>query len=176
MYKVDLPVDDSPEKAVERRRSAEKTRKARIFNTRLRVMGLDLDALNQQVQEKKHQQNMERQRDIAFDKLRKYHDDLLLQQDIDEREKRKALHTDLTQYRATHQRFEDSRDADLACNLKETLTITVPEDKLGPASMQIFQGEGLETEKMRREQMKNTEKDLRAQKEDNERKLNGKQA
>lgn len=70
MYKVDLPVDQSIEKDVERRRSAETSRKARIFNTRLRVMGLDLDALNQQVQEKKHQQHMEVQRDKAFGKLR----------------------------------------------------------------------------------------------------------
>lgn len=69
MYKVDLPVDQSTENAVERRRSAEKARKARIFNTRLRVMGLDLDALNQQVQERQDQQNMERQRDKAFGNL-----------------------------------------------------------------------------------------------------------
>ncbi|KAF3696855.1 RIB43A-like with coiled-coils protein 1 [Channa argus] len=173
MYKVDLPVDQSIEKAVERRRSAEKVRKARIFNTRLRVMGLDLDTLNQQVEEKKHQQNMDRQRDIAFDTLRTYHDDLLLQQDIDEIEKRNALHMDLTQYWATHQRVEDSRDADLNCNPNGALSITVPEAKLGPASMQIFQGEGFGAEQMKREQMKNTERDLRAQKEDNERRHMG---
>lgn len=69
MYKVDLPLDQSVEKAVERRKSAEAARKARIFNTRLRVMGLDTDALNQQIQEKKHLQNMELQRDKAFGKL-----------------------------------------------------------------------------------------------------------
>ncbi len=69
MYRVDLPVDRSIETAMERRRSAEAQRKARIFNTRLRVMGLDLDALDQQVQEKKHVQNMEMQRDKAFGKL-----------------------------------------------------------------------------------------------------------
>ncbi|XP_026224669.1 RIB43A-like with coiled-coils protein 1 [Anabas testudineus] len=169
MYKVDLPVDRSTEKAVERRRTAENARKARIFNTRLRVMGLDLDALNQQVQERKLQQHTETQRDKAFDKLRKYHDDLLLQQDIDEREKRAALHTDLTQYWVTHQRAQDSRDADLQDDLKGAVTITMPEAELGPASMQIFQGEGIGAEQIRREQMKNTERDLRTQKEDQER-------
>jgi len=65
MYKVDLPLDQTI-KAVERRRSAETARKARVFNTRLRVMGLDLDTLNHQVQVKKHQQDMEKQRDKAF--------------------------------------------------------------------------------------------------------------
>lgn len=73
------------------------------------------------------------------DNLRKYHDDALLQQDVDEREKRTALHTDLTQYWATYQREEDSRDADLNCGLKGAVRITIPEDELGPASMQIFQ-------------------------------------
>lgn len=72
------------------------------------------------------------------DKLRECHDEILLQQDIDEREKRAALHTDLTQYWATHQRVEDSRDADLKCGLKGAFRITIPEGELGPASMQIF--------------------------------------
>lgn len=69
MYKVDLPVDQSIKKAVERRRSAETARKTQIFNTRLRVMGLDVDALNKKVEEKKHRQNMEMQQDKAFGKL-----------------------------------------------------------------------------------------------------------
>ncbi|XP_018521393.1 RIB43A-like with coiled-coils protein 1 [Lates calcarifer] len=173
MYKVDLPVDQSIKKDVERRRSAETARKARIFNTRLRVMGLDLNALNQQVQEKKHKQSMERQRDKAFDKLRECHDEILLQQDIDEREKRAALHTDLTQYWATHQRVEDSRDADLKCGLKGAFRITIPEGELGPASMQIFAGEAIGEEQMRREQMRKTARDLQAQKEDNARRCMG---
>lgn len=73
------------------------------------------------------------------DKLRKYHDEALLQQDIDGRQKRAALHTDLTQYWATDQCVEDSRDADLKCGLKGACRITIPEGELGPASMQIFQ-------------------------------------
>lgn len=71
--------------------------------------------------------------------MRRIHDEALLQQDINEREKRAALHTDLTQYWATHQHVEDSRDADLNCGLKGAFSITVPEGELGPASMQIFQ-------------------------------------
>ncbi|XP_008288851.1 RIB43A-like with coiled-coils protein 1 [Stegastes partitus] len=169
MYKVDLPVDQTVEQAVERRRAAETARKSRVFNTRLRVMGLDLDALNQQVQEKKHQQDMEKQRDQSFDKLRKYQDEALLQQNMDEKEKREALHIDLTQYWATHQRVEDSRDADLKCGLKEAFKSTIPESQLGPASMQIFQGEGVGEKQMKREQMKRTERDLQVQMDDNER-------
>ncbi|XP_071759386.2 RIB43A-like with coiled-coils protein 1 [Centroberyx gerrardi] len=168
MYKVDLPVDRSTDVAVERRRTAEAARRARIFNTRSRVMGLDLSALDQQVLEKTHQQNMERQQDKAFDKLRRSQDEALLQQERDEREKRAALHTDLTQYWAVHQRVEDSSDADLKCDLKGASRLTIPEAELGPASMQIFQGEGVGEEQKRRAQMEKTERDLRAQKEANE--------
>lgn len=69
----------------------------------------------------------------------KHHNFLLLQQDTDERNKNAALHTDLAHYWATHQRVEDSRDADLKCGLKGAPRITIPESELGPASMQIFQ-------------------------------------
>ncbi|XP_068454679.1 RIB43A-like with coiled-coils protein 1 [Clinocottus analis] len=171
MHKVDLPIDPSIENAVEMRRSAETARKARIFNTRWRVLGLDLDALNQQVQEKKHQQTIEKQRDKAFDKLRTCHDQILLQQGIDERKKRADLHTGLTHYWATHQRVEDTRDANVQCDLKGAFSTTIPESELGPASMQIFQGEDIGEEQRKREQKKKTDRDLRAQKEENERRL-----
>ncbi|KAM6982281.1 RIB43A-like with coiled-coils protein 1 [Tautogolabrus adspersus] len=173
MYKVDLPIDQSIEKAVERRRSAETERKARIYNTRIRVLGIDVGALNQQVQEKKHQQNMEMQRDKAFEELRKIHDEALLRQEVDEKEKRAALHTDLTKYWATLQHVEESCGADLKCGLKGAFRITIPEAELGPASMQIFQGEDVGEEERRREQIRKTEKDLQAQKEDNERRRMG---
>lgn len=54
------------DKAVEMRRAAETVRKARIFNTRLRVMGVSTDVLNQQVEEKRRLQEMERSREQAF--------------------------------------------------------------------------------------------------------------
>lgn len=76
---------------------------------------------------------------INLEKLRKQHNDLLLQQEINETNQRAALHTNLAQYWATHQRAEDSRDADLKCDLKGAVGITAPEGQLGLASMQIFQ-------------------------------------
>lgn len=169
MYKVDLPVDQSTQRAVDRRRAAESARKERIFNTRLRVMGLDLQGLEHQVQEKKHLQNMERQRDRAYDSLRLRHDEALVQQDSDEKQRHAELHSDLTKYWSTYQHVEDSRDADLKFDLKGALRHTVPESELGPASMQMFEGEDKGAEVRRREQMKTAERALRAQTEDNER-------
>nr|XP_054601876.1 RIB43A-like with coiled-coils protein 1 [Nothobranchius furzeri] len=169
MYRVDLPVDQSMERAIDKRRSAEAERKAWIYNTRLRVMGLDVDALNKQVQEKKLQQHTKKQQDKAWDMLRNQQDRFLLQRDIDEKEKRKATFKDLTQYWASQQQVEDSSDADLNLDLKGAFKTTVPEGKLGPASMQIFHGEDVGCEQTRREQMKKTQKDLQAQMDDKER-------
>ena len=71
--------------------------------------------------------------------LSKCQDEVLLQQDTDEKQKQEALYTDLTKYWATQQQVDDSREADLKCGLKGALKITTPVAELGPASMQIFQ-------------------------------------
>ncbi|XP_061592167.1 RIB43A-like with coiled-coils protein 1 [Cololabis saira] len=173
MFKTDVTSEKSMEEAVERRRSAETARKARIFNTRLRVMGLDVNALNQQVQEKRQQQNTDKQRDKTFDMLRKCQNDALLWQDLNEQEKRESLHKDLTQYWATEQRVEDSRDADLKCGLKGAFELIIPEAELGPASMKIFQGEDIGGNQMRREQIRQTERDLQAQMDENKKRHMG---
>ncbi|XP_051914406.1 RIB43A-like with coiled-coils protein 1 [Hippocampus zosterae] len=169
MYKIQFPVDQSIETAVERRQAAEAARKARIFNTRQRVMGLDLDALHKQTLEKKHSKEMEQERDKDFDKLRLKHDQVLLQRDTEERKVREALHTGLTQYWDIQQRVEDSRDADLKCGLRGVFGITIPEAELGPSSMQIFQGEDIGAAQRKREQMKKTARDLLAQRVQQER-------
>lgn len=69
MYKLDPPEDDdSTQAAVDRRRTAEAARKARVFNTRSRVMGVDLNTLEQQVEERQLQRAAERHREKAFGK------------------------------------------------------------------------------------------------------------
>uniref|UniRef100_A0A3Q2YKT7 RIB43A-like with coiled-coils protein 1 n=1 Tax=Hippocampus comes TaxID=109280 RepID=A0A3Q2YKT7_HIPCM len=169
MYKVQFPVDQSVETAVERRQAAEAARKTRIFNTRQRVMGLDLDALHKQTLEKKHSKEMERERDKDFDKLRLKHDQVLLQRDTEERKVREALHAGLTQYWNIQQRVEDSRDAGLKCGLRGVFGITIPAAELGPSSMQTFQGEDIGAAQRKREQMKQTARDLLAQRVQQER-------
>ncbi|CAL9703007.1 unnamed protein product [Knipowitschia caucasica] len=164
MYKVDLPEDQYTSKAVERRRAAESARKERIFNTRLRVMGLDLHGLEQQVQDRKHQEHLERQRDKAHDFLRLNQDEALVQQDNSEKEQQINVHSHLAHYWSTYQ-----RDAGLNNDLRGALTHPVPENELGPASMQMFEGEDKGAKDRRIEQIKFTERNLSAQKSDNER-------
>lgn len=65
---MDVPEDESVMRAVERRRAAEFARQKRIFNARNRVIGLDVQALKQQVAEKRRSEERELQRQMAWGK------------------------------------------------------------------------------------------------------------
>ncbi len=66
MYKLDLPVDYKEAAAIERRKNMEEQRKSRIFNAKTRLIGVDMQALDQQIQEKKQIQETENRRDRAY--------------------------------------------------------------------------------------------------------------
>ncbi|CAM4678185.1 unnamed protein product [Leuciscus chuanchicus] len=170
MYKVDLPVDESEQRAVERRRAAEAERKNRIFNSRSRVIGVDLRALHKQQDEKRERLEMEKQRDMAHDLLRLSLDETALQQKKEEDELRRELAQDMIKFRAIHQRPEDSRDADINYDRQEApdAGISVSGSALGPASMQVFLGEGINENEKKRAEMEMNERNLRAQKEERE--------
>ena len=68
MYKLDLPIDYKEAAAIERRRNQEEQRKSRIFNAKTRVIGLDLQALDQQAKDRAQMEDLERKRDKAFGK------------------------------------------------------------------------------------------------------------
>ncbi|XP_018921389.2 RIB43A-like with coiled-coils protein 1 [Cyprinus carpio] len=155
MYKVDLPVDESALRAVERRRAAEAERKNRIFNSRSRVIGVDLRALHKQREEKQERLEMDKQRDMAHDLLRLSLDEMAMQQKKGEEELRRELAQDLVQYRAIHQRAEDSRDADVNYGRQAApdASISVSGSALGPASMQVFLGEGMNENEKKKAQM-----------------------
>ncbi|XP_062871798.1 RIB43A-like with coiled-coils protein 1 [Trichomycterus rosablanca] len=170
MFKVDVSVDDGVLKAVERRRDAEVERKKRVFSTRNRIMGLDMDALEKQVTERCKQKVAEHQREKAYDALSLSIDQMLLREQKEVEEKRRELAQELVKFRALYQRDEDSRDADLNYKFQGAANASVNNSEmLGPASMQIFQGEGVGEDERKRAQMEQNEKMLRAQKEDRER-------
>ena len=68
MYKLDLPIDLKEAAAIERRRNQEEQRKARIFNSKTRMIGVDEQALQQQIKDRKQQDERERRRHEAFGK------------------------------------------------------------------------------------------------------------
>lgn len=69
MYKLDLPIDRKEAAAIERRRNQEEQRKSRIFNAKTRIIGIDQQAVEQQIKDRKHMEHMEKKRDEAFGKL-----------------------------------------------------------------------------------------------------------
>lgn len=66
MYKLDLPLDYKEAAAIERRRNQEAQRKSRIFNAKTRIIGIDKQALDVQVEDRKQMELMERKRSEAF--------------------------------------------------------------------------------------------------------------
>uniref|UniRef100_A0A8D2D163 RIB43A-like with coiled-coils protein 1 n=1 Tax=Sciurus vulgaris TaxID=55149 RepID=A0A8D2D163_SCIVU len=69
MYKLGLSADPKEVAAIEARRNREKDRQSRFFNVRNRVMGVDVEALNNQVEEKKLREATEQSKDAAYDML-----------------------------------------------------------------------------------------------------------
>ena len=52
---------------LEKRRIAEEERKQRIFDAKARTIGVDKNAIEEQLKEKKHIENVEREREQFFD-------------------------------------------------------------------------------------------------------------
>ncbi|XP_067684543.1 RIB43A-like with coiled-coils protein 2 [Haliotis asinina] len=147
MYKLDLPVDYKEASAIERRRNVEEQRKARIFNARVRTIGIDPQALEQQALDKKEQEEYERRRHEAFaaDAVR---NDLIAQlleqrQEQDIRELNKAEND----FRALHQQPENRREWDLydpdALKKDKPARVCDDDPRCGISSIQKFDGEDL---------------------------------
>ncbi|MCJ8741458.1 hypothetical protein PDJAM_G00071040 [Pangasius djambal] len=169
MYKVDVPVDESSTRAVERRRAAEVARQKRIFNPRTRVIGLDVHTLKQQVAERREREEAELQREMACDALCISMDQKLMEQQREEEERRREKAQELVQYWAMYQHSEDCRDADINYNHQGEPSVSlVNQEALGPASMQVFQGEGVGENEWKKYQMEQNERTLRAQREERE--------
>lgn len=147
MYKLDLPIDLNEQAAVERRRRLEKERQSRIFNNKHRLIGIDKNALEQQVNDKKFMEEMENKRHDAFatDMIRNDKIGVLLdrRQDHDDVEIKRAMN----EFRSLHQQPDARREWDLQDpeSLKKDKPARVNDDdpRCGPASLQKFDGEDL---------------------------------
>lgn len=147
MYKLDLPIDYREASAIERRRAMEEQRKSRIFNAKTRTIGIDLQAIEQQVHDRQQMEDRERRRDEAFaaDAIRndKIADLLSKRQQHDVAELNRALN----EFRALHQQPNSRREWDLydPDGLKKDKPARVSDDdpRCGISSLQKFDGEDL---------------------------------
>lgn len=161
MYKLDIPVDYKEAAAIERRRAQEEQRKSRIFNSKVRQIGVDQQALEQQVKDRKQMEEYEKKREEAFaaDAVRCDHIAELLQhrQEHDTKELNRAIN----EFRMLHQQADSRREYDLydpdAKKKDKPARLNDDDPRCGPASLQKFDGEDLNYEartKFQREQMR----------------------
>lgn len=161
MYKADLPLDRKESASIARKRIQEEQRKSRIFDAKTRLIGVDVTALEQQVQDKKAQEALQKQRDEAFatdairnDKIAS-HLENRHEQDVKELEKA------MNDFRGLHQKAESRREFDIydPDKLKKEVPVRIGDNdpRCGVASIQKFEGEDLsskERSKFQQEQSK----------------------
>ncbi|XP_040297985.1 RIB43A-like with coiled-coils protein 2 [Bufo bufo] len=173
MYKLDLPIDLKEVAAIERRRNREQQRQSRIFNAKVRTMGVDVAALEKQVEERKTMEKTEKLREEAFDADREQYDKIALMLEQRERQLSQGLDQAVQNYRAQNQKSETRREFDLydPDALKKDRPARVSDDdpRCGPASLQKFAGEDLNEEKRRELQTDMTKKWLTGQIEERKR-------
>lgn len=120
---------------------------ARVLDSKYRTIGIDKDALDQQVADRKAQEEADRQRDRAFDQMSNYYADQtsLAQQQADSI--RRQVNMDHEDFRNQNQLKFTRREWDI--NRPDHKQIDAPgrvgddDARCGPSSMQMFDGEDL---------------------------------
>ncbi|CAE1262756.1 RIB43A-like with coiled-coils protein 2 [Acanthosepion pharaonis] len=147
MYKLDLPVDYREAAAIERRRNMEKQRQSRIFNAKVRTIGIDVSAIDLQKQEKKLIEDQEKQRNAAMDAdaLRNAKIGELLE--MRQKNDIKEMNQNLNDFRQMHQQPFNRREFDLYDpeGLKKDKPSRVSDDdpRCTISSLQKFDGEDM---------------------------------
>nr|XP_003216956.1 PREDICTED: RIB43A-like with coiled-coils protein 1 [Anolis carolinensis] len=179
MYKVDIQADTKDAAVIEARRNREKQRQSRIFNARYCKMGVDVESLKRQVEERKLRDEAEKQRSEAFDAYRVRYDKIAQMLEEEECQRRKQLNQAMVEFWEREQqpfmrREWDIHDPDAA---RKDFPARVSDDdpRCGPSSMQRFDGEDVNAQakiKLQKElnkltlghQISQREKDLNDQK------------
>lgn len=172
MHRItDFPIDYKLEASIRHRRILETQRKARIFNPRQRIIGLDVDGLDQQVHDKKSRNTNERHEHEQIAKQMVQADHVA---GMTEKKKREALRSykeeidayrKYNQYPATRREF-DIYDPD---RLKKDEPTRVCDDdpKLSVSGLQKLDGEDLKYQERMKEQKKQFSEWMRLQMEEN---------
>lgn len=147
MYKLDLPVDMRESAAIERRKQRELERQSRIFNASVRTIGVDLHALEQQVQERHNREEQEQRRDAAYAADMTRNDKIIMLMEKRRENDLRALDECVNKFRQEHQQPESRREFDIYDpeGKKKDKPARVSDDdpRCGISSMQKFLGEDL---------------------------------
>eukprot|EP01135_Chromosphaera_perkinsii_P003612 Nk52_evm21s249 gene=Nk52_evmTU21s249 len=154
MHKVDLPLDQKEAAAILRRRMMEEERKKRIFDSKVRTIGVDLEALKLQEAERKQKEAEEKTRFdyLAQEQIRMDKIGQLLERRY-EQEVRK-VNKAINEVRLNYQRPEQAKEFDL--NNPKFKSVDEPprngddDPKCTLSGMQLFQGEDLSSDNRKR--------------------------
>lgn len=150
-------VDRSPmlsDSALQKKRQFAEERAARLRDPRVRCLGIDKTALDEQVKERKRMEEMEKDRDRYFDQQRVAMDKhaQVLQREVNQL--RATRESDVQSFRDTYQKKEMRREWDL--NDPKRVIGALParvndgDPRCGPSSVQKFEGEDLDMTERRR--------------------------
>ncbi|XP_012516098.1 PREDICTED: RIB43A-like with coiled-coils protein 1 isoform X2 [Propithecus coquereli] len=148
MYRVDLSLDPKEAAAIEARRNREMERQRRFFNVQNRVMGVDVEALNKQVEERKLREATERSIEAAYGANQVQYDLVAQMLEEEQAERTRRLARKLQEFREQKQRLKNRHEFDLWD--PDQLWKEFPADLsnsdpyYGPASLQCFSGEDLD--------------------------------
>lgn len=142
--------------AIEKKRRLAEERAARLKDPKQRALGIDRQALDEQIREKEERKRQEEERNKFFDRqalLMDKHACVLQKEVSDIRSRREK---ELVDYRQTFQKREAARDYDL--DDPKRITKDIParvhdeDPRNGPSGLQRFEGEDLEAFNRRRAQ------------------------
>lgn len=154
MYKLDLPIDRKEAAAIERRRNQEEQRKSRIFNAKTRLIGIDEQALQQQMKDRKQMEEMERKRDEAFSADAVRNDMIASLLEKRQMHDIRELSSALNEFRMLHQQPNSRREFDLydpdALKKDKPARISDDDPRCGISSLQKFEGEDLNNKARRK--------------------------
>ncbi|KAG5462057.1 MAG: RIB43A-domain-containing protein [Olpidium bornovanus] len=164
MYKVEIIAEpDAQDLAVLRRREREEQRKRRIFNPKLRVIGIDVKALEEQIEAKNRRKLLNDLRDKNFESAVTNNNTILEVLEKRALRARREQLQEINKYRLANQRQEYRREYDLNMPSKqrnELLKMDGYTDNGAPPPVSGLQGfggedkEAAERARLQKEQMK----------------------
>ncbi|XP_032122902.1 RIB43A-like with coiled-coils protein 1 [Sapajus apella] len=170
MYSINQSTDAREAAAIEAKRNREKERQNRFFNVRHRVMGVDVQALNNQVAERKRREAAEKSKEAAYGTSQVQYDVVVQMLEKEEAERTRRLAKKVQDFREQKQQLKNGRefslwDPDQVWKGLPTY-LSYNNTYHGPSGLQYFSGEDLDRVTHLRMQQRQFRYDLERQQQE----------
>jgi hypothetical protein len=135
--------DEAMQAKVARKRAEEAERRHRIFDAKRRTIGIDKAALDEQVEEKKMMEDVEKERNANFDQQAAYFNNVIKMQELEARQKRQELERQVKMYSLLHNNKAERTNADLENPPLSHPPLSPLAEPCSIASAQVFAGEDM---------------------------------